>query len=116
MRLGSPSQKQANPRPLANMITGKPPLTDPKLDPCPVSQWTAGLGLILREAKILPQQLQTGLPVEIRQADLCVWVILTLDRGIKAALRVPFDPAGLRGIKVRKSTHKVFELSAEGGF
>jgi hypothetical protein len=81
-----------------------------------MSQWVAGLGEILRKAKVVPHTLKTKWPMEIRQTHLGVWVILSLARNLKAGLRLPFDPAGFRSLHLIQHGPTSIEITAHGGF
>jgi hypothetical protein len=97
-------------------MKGFPPLSDQQLKPWPMSQWVAGLGETLREAKVLPHSLETKMPMEIRQTPLGVWVIFSLARNLKAGMRIPFDPAGFRSLRLIQRTPVEMEITARGGF
>lgn len=97
-------------------MKGIPTLSDQVLKPSPVSQWVAGLGEVLRDAKVLPHSMETRTPMEIRQTHLGVWVIFSLARNLKVGMRVPFDPAGFRSLRLMQRTPKQIEITARGGY
>jgi hypothetical protein len=96
-------------------MKGKPPLVDKDLEPCPASQWTAGLGESLRKARILKHRLNPALALEIRQTPLCVWLLFTLAKNLKLGLRAPLDPSGLRKVRLSNSADRATTIMAEGG-
>ena len=81
-----------------------------------MSQWVAGLGQVLRKAKVLPHLFKTKVPMEIRQTHLGVWLIFSLARNLKVGMRVPFDPAGFRSLRLIQRTPAEMEITARGGF
>jgi len=95
---------------------GVPRLSDQVLKPWPMSQWVAGLGEMLREAKVLPHAMKTKVPMEMRQTHLGVWVIFSLARNLKAGMRIPFDPAGFRSLRLIQRSPKEMEITARGGY
>ena len=97
-------------------MKGIPTLSNQILEPYPMTQWVAGLGQVLREAKVLPHSLATKVPMEIRQTHLGVWLIFSLTRILKLGIRLPFDPAGYRSVHVKKGTAIKMEITARGGF
>lgn len=97
-------------------MKGIPTLSDQVLKPWPMSQWVAGLGEMLREAKVLPHAMKTKVPMEMRQTHLGVWVIFSLARNLKAGMRIPFDPAGFRSLRLIQRSPKEMEITARGGY
>ncbi len=110
-RCGTPTKRPAN----RKLMKGRPPLVDKDLEPCPASQWTAGLGTALRKARLLKHPLKTSLPLEIRETPLCVWLIFTLDKNLKLGIRAPSDPSGLRTVRLTKPKARAIEIVGEGG-
>ncbi|HWB05592.1 MAG TPA: hypothetical protein VG796_21415 [Verrucomicrobiales bacterium] len=96
-------------------MKGKPPLVDKELEPCPASQWTAGLGRTLRESTALRHSLKTSIPLEIRRSPLCAWVIIRAAKNFRLGIRAPFDPSGFRDVRILNALRSSLEITAAGG-